>query len=69
MKEIDIPTVNVVKNLLSSFLAMRDEEVFLYPLDQVVFEDTLDELMQEVRRQCKKGSVLRKVGNERLGDC
>jgi hypothetical protein len=45
MKEVNLPTVNVIKNLLSSFLAMHKHKIFLHPLNQMVFEDTLDELM------------------------
>jgi hypothetical protein len=66
MKEIDLPTVNVVKDLLSPFLAMHKYEIFLDPLNQMVFEYTLDELMQKIQCQCEKGSGLRNVGHERL---
>ena len=47
----NVPSVDIVKNLLSSCFAMHENQVFANPGDEVIFEGTLDDLVQEVGRE------------------
>jgi hypothetical protein len=42
------PLVNISKYLLCTFLAMKALKVLSYPFNKVVFECTLDDLVEEI---------------------
>ena len=43
----NVPSVNIVKNLLSSCFAMHENQVFANPGDEVIFEGPFDDLMKQ----------------------
>lgn len=49
---MDVPTINLLDDFCSLTLCLSCQlNVLDYPLDEVVLERSLDELMQEIRRQ------------------
>jgi hypothetical protein len=44
-----LPSIDVIKDLLCPRLAMRQSKVLNDPLNEVVFECPLDQLMEDVR--------------------
>ena len=47
----DSPAVNVIHYLLCTSLSMNENEIFVYPGDEMVFEGSFDDLMEEVGRE------------------
>ena len=47
--EFDIPAIDLIKNGLSFRRAMYCNQIVLDPLDEVIFECSLDNLVEEVR--------------------
>jgi len=44
----NLPTINVIQNLVGALFAMHDHEIFLDPVDKMVFEHAFDELVKEI---------------------
>ena len=49
MNTANIPAVDLVKDRICLGLAMFALEIFAYPLNKVIFEYSLDELVEKVR--------------------
>jgi hypothetical protein len=45
----DLPAINIVHNFRSTCGTMGDFQVCLDPIYQVIFESSLDKLVQEIR--------------------
>ena len=60
------PTVNLVHDLICSRFAVLQNEILANPLDKVVFEATLDDLVQKVTGQEFVDIGVREVVRERL---
>jgi len=62
----DIPTVNVVEDLIGTLPAMHANEICLYPLNKVVFEDTFNELVEKIGGKEELGIRTRETNGEWL---
>ena len=61
------PTINLIQSCLSPHLSLSNFKVVDYPLNQVIFEYTFDELMEEVRGDELIDVGIRKVLGKWLG--
>lgn len=46
-----LPAINVIEDRVRPFSTIGDDQVFLNPVDQVILEDALDQLMEYVWRE------------------
>jgi hypothetical protein len=51
LQKENTPSVNIIQDDVGLPLSVRLQEVFLYPVDQMIFVCPLDELMEKVRRK------------------
>jgi hypothetical protein len=66
---MNLPQVNVVKDLVGTSLAMLEQNIFTDPCHQMVFPATFDDLVENVRRQHFVDVSTGEVICERLSSC
>ena len=49
--EIPIPAIYIINNFFGLIIAMLNNQVLIDPSDDMIFECSLDDLVEEVRRQ------------------